>query len=129
MNNLPEKVFEVSPDPIVLITSEADIINCNKAGNELLGWEPENSGKSLFELDESLSRKDWKEIWSNLQRSHSHMIETTIQDKNGIQIPVQLIFSLIFPHDSSAACVFIRDISQKRHLEQRIREANIILDY
>lgn len=50
---------------------------------------------TLFDLDENLSKKAWKGLWSDLLKSKSELVETVIPDQNGAQCAVELNFTLI----------------------------------
>ena len=111
---LSEGVFNISPDPIFWVSIDGNIMEMNDVFINLLHLDNDSSGKiSWFDIDENLSRREWKDIWLRLGEYEEQVVETTITNKSGEQLPVELNFSFAKDGDSSVCCVFVIDISEK----------------
>ena len=90
--NMPaEKVLEVWPDPVILVSSDGIIVDSNQTFVKLFGTVSDQLNRiSLFDVDENLSRKAWKDIWKELGTSKSVITETSIQDKKGTLLSFEL---------------------------------------
>ncbi len=128
--NMPAgKVLEVWPDPVILVSSDGIIVDSNQTFVKLFGTVSDQLNRiSLFDVDENLSRKAWKDIWKELGTSNSVITETSIQDKKGTLLSFELSFSLVTNEDSPMACVFIKEISNRKKLEQQLQEAEFLLE-
>ncbi len=125
-------ILEATSDLVTMVDPEMDIIYLNKAGRELLGWE------NKAPIDKKISKMH--PLWL-IETIEKVVIPTTI-DKgiwwgetfisgpDGKEIPVSQV---IMSHKSKEGHVeyissIIRDISERKHLEERLRKANMDLE-
>jgi len=128
-NKWSEIALNFSSNPIIWISHDGHIEKFNQAFVKISGFvSDELKDMSLFDLDENLSKREWKAIWKNLQESKSEDVETTFNYKKGKPAPVELNFTIVEDKSVNISCVLIRDISQKRALDMKLEEANLLLE-
>ncbi len=128
-NKWSEIALNFSSNPIIWISHDGHVEKFNKAFVKISGFvSDELKDMSLFDLDENLSKREWKAIWKNLQESKSEDVETTFNYKKGKPAPVELNFTIVEDKSVNISCVLIRDISQKRALDMKLEEANLLLE-
>jgi len=128
-NKWSEIALNFSSNPIIWISHDGDVEKINEAFVKVSGFSSEEFiDMSLFDLDENLSKKQWKAIWKKLQGSKSEVVETTFNYKKGKSAPVELNFTIVEDKSVNISCVLIRDISQKRDLDIKFEETNLLLE-
>lgn len=128
-NKWSEIALNISSDPVIWILDNGNIQKFNEAFINFSGFSRDKlKNITLFDLDENLSKKEWKGIWEKLRSSNSELVETTFNDKDGKLIHVELIFTFVEDKDVNISCVLIRDISQRKALDVKSDEAESVLD-
>ncbi|MCZ6521363.1 MAG: sigma 54-interacting transcriptional regulator [Bacteroidetes bacterium] len=128
-NKWSEIALNFSSNPIIWISHDGHVEKINEAFVKVSGFSSEEFiDMSLFDLDENLSKKEWKAIWKKLQGSKSEVVETTFNYKKGKSAPVELNFTIVEDKSVNISCVLIRDISQKRDLDIKFEETNLLLE-
>jgi len=128
-NKWSEIALTFFSNPIIWISHDGYVEKFNEAFVKMSGFSPNNMKEiSLFDLDENLSKKEWKAIWEKLQKSKSEVIETTFNDKQGKPAPVELNFTMVEDKGINISCVLIRDISQQKALDMELDEVNLLLE-
>jgi len=128
-NKWSEIALNFSSNPIIWISHYGHVEKFNEAFVKVSGFSSEEFiDMSLFDLDENLSKKEWKSIWKKLQGSKSEVVETTFNYKKGKPAPVELNFTIVEDKSVNISCVLIRDISQKRDLDIKFEETNLLLE-
>ena len=123
--NWSELAITHSPDPIIWISIDGNIIKTNLAFDHLFYIDgDQQSDHTIFELDENLSKKDWKEICAELLSSKMTAKETVLINNKGQQVFAELVYSLI----ENVIHVLIRDVSERKKLEAKIEESNLVLE-
>lgn len=109
--------------PVCWVTSKGVIEKCNEAFHEFIGYTDDLlQDFSFFDFDENMSKKKWKNLWTNLEESKSFVLETAFNKELERDISVELNFTLIESKDVQLACVFIRDSSVDNALRIQIEE-------
>ena len=73
---LPELAINNFPDPILWISKDGNVLRFNSAFSTLIDLlKLESTGLSLFDIDENLSRKEWKIIWKKLNETKFCIIQ------------------------------------------------------
>ena len=119
-------LFETSPDAIVLIDLNFNIITVNQPALMLFGYEsPEEViGKNALEFiamnDRSRAAEDASKL---LKTGRGKTSEYSIQIKDGSLVPAELRASVIRDAEGKAKSfiVVIRDISERKASEEKIR--------
>jgi len=120
-------------DAIITTDLENRITGWNKAAEKLFGWTAyEVSGKifsSLLVPDNNVTEDSDKRDGNALNGMISNSMETVRLRKDGTKIDVSLTISPILNEDKKIIGLFdiIRDITERRLAEKRLKEANIEL--
>ena len=121
-------VFAASPDAITVVDLNGNIIECNEAALDVLGYLSKNEaiGKSGFAF---IAKKDRQRAMDNLknalEQGSVRNIEYTLLAKDGHELPAELSASVI--KDSSGNptgfVAIIKDVTERKKAEQVLRES------
>ena len=126
-NEWSEIALSISSDSVIWVSGNGDLIRFNDAFVKKNGFSHEElKDKSLFDLDENLSKKEWKQLWKTLQENSTATVETVFGNVEEKSIDVELNFTLL--SDIDVCCVLIRDISERKKLDQQLKEATLLLE-
>ena len=111
-------------DSILFVTHDAKIIYANNCTCRNWGYKPEEIlGRRVYELDTSYTVENWNTQWDELKKRGHVMFHTTYKAKdNGFRIVEATADHMVFG-DHSFGCVLIRDITERRHAEEALRES------
>ena len=127
-------LVESSADGIISKNLDGVIVSWNKGAESIFGYTKEEVvGQKVLDLlvPNSLQDED-KSIFSSVKdKKESISIETRRTTKAGTEVPVSLTFSPIFNDDYGIIGVSqsIRDISERKKAEAKIRELNTNLEH
>lgn len=138
---MPHEIFEnlnsqwshmalhLCSDPIFWLTKNGDVVRFNPAFKNIVSETEDDLIKmTIFDLDENLSKKEWKKIWKGLLEEGSKVVLSSLLTISNVYTYVELNFTAVQITDVELTYVIIRDISEKRNLEIKLKEANLILD-
>jgi PAS domain S-box-containing protein len=134
MESKAQSLLETAPDAMVIVNSFGQIILTNAQTeklfgylkNELLGQEVEILIPSRFLGKHGQHRKNF---FANAKtRSMGDGLELFGKHKNGKEFPVEISLSPLETEEGLLVSAAIRDISEKKKMENQIREANINLE-
>lgn len=121
--------LEQAPFVVCWLTAEARIFSANTAATKLLGYShAELTESSLFDLDESLTKKVWKSNWQELLQQGILKLTTELYPKNQASVPMALEMLLIPEEGSPICCLIARHAHPQTDLELQLREANLLLE-
>jgi len=107
-------------DQIFWLDSNGRFIRVNEAVCEQSGYTGEEILQmEVFDLNPSLSKKEWRERWENTKKMGQEILETEHQHKNGEFYPVEVTNNYIVHHGKEYFCSLVRDI-RKRKLEEEL---------
>jgi PAS domain S-box-containing protein len=128
-------IFTAAPDAIIVIDQKGDILRWNPKAETLFGWTAEEAvSRSLSEMIIPVRYRETH------RRGMSHFMATgegpvlgkTVEiqglHKSGAEIAIALSISPAMVNDQYIFIGFIRDITEKKLLEQEIREINMNLE-
>jgi PAS domain S-box-containing protein len=122
---LSELAINNFPDPVLWISKDGEVLKFNKAFDTLADLlKLESTDLSLFDIDENLSRKEWKAIWKKLNETKFATVETELTVESEKSYFSEMIFTLA----GNVSQLYIRDISEQKELESKLEEANFILE-
>jgi PAS domain S-box-containing protein len=128
-NGWAEIAMANSPIPILWLSPEARIIRFNQASATILGCGADKvQSLTLFDLDEQLTKKIWKEHWAALSKQKSLVVESQLNAVDGQAFPAELIFTLIEVGTFRLSCVIVRDMTKGREFAAKLEEANFLLE-
>ncbi|AEF54083.1 PAS domain-containing hybrid sensor histidine kinase/response regulator [Marinomonas posidonica] len=126
-------VVESSADGIISLNLDGIITSWNRGAEQIYGYKKrEVIGLSALQtlVPSELQNDDKKMFQRVRQQKQALSIETRIRTKSGAQVPVSLTISPIFDANEYIIGVSqsVRDISERKKSEAKIRELNISLE-
>lgn len=120
------ELFESSPDGIFVTDPEGRCTDMNSAACRMLGYaRAETLGKSLSEFLTAASATRFSVVKDTLGHGETHFAEWECRCKDGHTLPVEVNATLL---PSSRWKFFMRDIRERRRIEQQLRQAAIVFD-
>ncbi|OFW58878.1 MAG: hypothetical protein A2133_02310 [Actinobacteria bacterium RBG_16_64_13] len=115
-------------DQIFWATQDGKIVFVNDAMCEQLGYMREELLQmDLWAFDPS-PREIWSEAWETIKKQKSLTLETIHRTKGGTEIPVYLSANYIEYDGVEYNCVFARDITERRKMEEALRLTQLSID-
>lgn len=121
-------LFESATDAILILDMEGNFIDINKTAHERLGYSKEEM------LSMHLSKLDTPEFADKipvrieqLKQLGQHVFESAHQRKDGTSMPVEINTRIIDFHGKKAMLSVIRDITERKRTEEKLRETNTML--
>ncbi|HEX2250736.1 MAG TPA: PAS domain S-box protein [Gemmatimonadales bacterium] len=123
-------IVEHSADAILVMTPDRIIQTWNKGAERLFGYSAaEAVGQSLVQLivPEEYIRES-EELFETVRSAHQVQLETVRRHKNGTHLDVSLGLTphIQPPGELTAISAIIRDISERRRIEARLRQAEYL---
>ena len=127
-------VIENSNYAVVGTSLENNIISWNRGAEKMFGYQAsEVMGQSINMLmpEDDLLRDFWMALYKNKYDHSLDYAESTGRTKDGRNIIISLSASPIKDTDgvTSAISVFLKDITEEKHLGKALRESNSRLDF
>ncbi len=124
-----EMALNQSVYPVIWVKEDGRIVKFNQSLIEKTGYtSDELETLVLFDLDESLTKKSWKNIWEKTREEHAGFADSQLTTKAGKILPVEMNFTLVKSTQPPLCCIFINDISQRKELALKLKEANFLLE-
>ncbi len=115
-------LFNNSPDAIFVEDFEGRVLDANRSACELHGFErAELLGKSVLDLVPPETRVDVNREFSKLVSGEIRQLEGFSRTIDGRDIPIELKVSLIEYDASPALLLHVRDISERKKVEDALR--------
>lgn len=116
-------IYEGSMNAIFVCSMEGKILDTNQAAVDLSGY----STKELTELKlDNLFHRDYKHtlptILDRLTSGESVRLDSLLSRKDGIHVDVEVDISPVEFQDKSCGLAIIRDITERKQVEKRLRE-------
>ena len=126
---LTQYAVDHARDSIVWTDSQGRVIWFNDANCRSLGYTREElTERSIFLVDTRLDKDRWDRLWSRLKNEGGFTFETELQRKNGETFPVEVSLNYLNYGGREFNCSFVRDISERRQMEERATWLSRILD-
>lgn len=129
-------IFENAPDAVVVIDSANLILRWNPAATRIFGWEQEEVlGKRLPDIliPERYRQKHLAGMKRFLETGEGRIINRTIElqalHKNASEVQVELTISAARVEDGYLFIAFLRDITERKKGDERIRQLNATLEH
>lgn len=111
-------------DAVYWVRKDASIAYANQAASEMLGYNrQELEAMYIYQLNPAAPKDTWPKIWDLLEAKGRRTFETTHLAKDGRSIPVEVVANVLMVGDQSYSCAFTRDISERKALEERLRQS------
>ena len=109
-------------DQVLWIDREGNIIRVNDAACRESGYtSDELTGMSVFNLNPSLTKKEWDDKWIETKEKKQQVLETLHQKKDGQLYEVEVTNNFIEYEDVSYFCSTVRDIRKRKMEEELLR--------
>jgi PAS domain S-box-containing protein len=117
--------IDVHYDAVYWLDSDNRCVYVNEAACSALGYECEELiGKTIFDIAPQPTEEDMRGIWQKLREEGSYLRETVHRRKDGSEFPIDLLVTYIQFDGREFACAFARDISEKKRLEEQLRQSH-----
>jgi PAS domain S-box-containing protein len=115
-------------EPVLWISENGVLEANNDAFNLFVGLSKEElTNYSLFDLDENLSKKAWKEHWKKTKEEGSFIYEASIPIANGHSIFTEFRYTRVENIRKDLCFLVLRDVSKQNNLKLKLEEANLLL--
>ena len=109
-------VYQIEEDGTILYANKEAIRNLGYTHDELIG-------KSLFEIDTSLSPRKFKRHRNSLRTEGSRTFTSIHKRKDGSQFPVEITVNYIEFRDNLYSFSFAKDITERVAAEESLRQS------
>ena len=115
---------ETLADSAFLISKEGRVVYANEAAARQLGYSREEMiGMSMAQIDPGITQDTWDAAWALAAQYRKQTFETNHRTKDGRVFPVEVLASHLEIDGVAYSCSFARDITERRQIERRIRQA------
>jgi formate hydrogenlyase transcriptional activator len=109
-------------DQIFWIDKKGKFIRVNDAVCRMSDYSMEElMAMTVFDLNPSLSRKEWEERWIETKKLGQQILETEHRDKSGQFYPVEVTNNFIEHNEEEYFCSSVRDIRKRKMEEELLR--------
>ena len=116
--------IDVHYDGAYWLDTDNRFIYVNEAACKALGYEREElMGKTIYEVMPTLTVHEMRGAWERLRKTGSFVTEAVGLRKDGSKFPADVVTAYVQFGGREYACGFAHDISEKRRLEEQLRQA------
>ncbi len=132
--HLNTTILETAMDGVILVNSQGTVLNWNKQAENILELKREETvGHSIYSLLPYKLRKELQSSFNNYIQTGSDelinkRVETSVNRKNGTVVYVELTIIAIETKDDYLFNAFFRDITNKKIIDNEIREAKVLAE-
>jgi PAS domain S-box-containing protein len=109
-----DAIFWIGQDAKILYVNEAACLSLGYSSAELLSM-------LVHEIDENFTAETWSDRWRLIKQCGSLTLESQHRTKNGRTFPVEVQVNFLEFNGKESHCVFVRDITQRKKVEQALR--------
>jgi two-component system sensor histidine kinase/response regulator len=125
---LTQQAVNTSADQIFWATRDGGIAFVNDAMCKQLGYDREELlHMKVWDIDPS-TRVEWAEAWATIKRQKSMTAESSYLARDGREIPVHLSANYVEYGGAEYNCVFARDVSDRKLMEEQLRLTQLSVD-
>ncbi len=117
LDNAPDAVFWDGARSPYSYVNEAALAMTEYSREELLRM-------TVKDLDSEFDLAKWKAIQERILENGSSTFEGTIRTKTGKIVPIEICSTRIHFQDMEYAVSFVRDVTQRKHLEQELSQSH-----
>jgi hypothetical protein len=111
-------------DPCVWLSLDANIIYANHAACRSLGYSrDELLSMKVHAIDPNYSPESWADLWNAIKAHGAFKLESINRRKDGTEFPVEITVNYLHHHGQEYICAFVRDVSERKQNEERLRHA------
>ncbi len=121
---LPDRTFEQVSDPIIWLGSDGSIHRVNKAACQSLGYSrKEFLSLTAYDISPDIQEDTCPWLWAKIKEEKTFTVYFQLQKKNGDEFPTEVTNYFIAFDGKEFICCFIRDITERRAVEDELRRA------
>ncbi|MCX6999808.1 MAG: PAS domain S-box protein [Candidatus Sumerlaeota bacterium] len=110
-------------DIILWFDADSNFFYANEAASRILGYSADELlSMKISDIDAVLTKETHRERWKLMEKQGAITFESIHTTKDGRQIPVDINVTYLQYGGKKFGCAFIRDISERRAAETKIRE-------
>ncbi|MDG6244940.1 MAG: PAS domain S-box protein [Methanolobus sp.] len=117
-----ESAFWIAPDASFMFVNEAVCRNYGYSRKELLSMK-------VFDIDPDFPESKWDDLWNRAKKYKSLQMESKHHTKDGRIFPVEISLSYLEFEDIQYLFSFVRDITDRKNLEEIFKEYTNELKY
>jgi len=122
---IAKETIDKAPIIIEWIKEDGSYHYVNQRAVEVAGWTKEEFyEKKIFEIDPLVTKKIWKEIFTERQKKDLQDFESKYPTKNGKSFPCLVSASNIEFEGTVYNCAYIADISELKAIQNKLKETN-----
>lgn len=114
VKNLRDQIFWMDRHGKFIRVNEAVCRESGFSMNELLAM-------NVFDLNPTLTKKEWNERWEETKLLTQQILETEHRRKDGVTYPVEVTNNFIEHHGEEYFCSSVRDIRKRKMEEELLR--------
>ncbi|WP_224981979.1 PAS domain S-box protein [Geomonas agri] len=119
---------EHTRDGVAWVDEEGRILFANESLCRIFAVSPaEVPTLTVFKLVPQYTPEHWSERWRHLERDGSQIVELMAQAGDGHSVPIEVSSNFLVHQGRGRICSFIRDISERKRLEEKNKEALSLL--
>jgi len=123
-------LFDYSVDGLTVRNLKGELLLCNKSYEEMLGRTFDELNHQHFtKLCDPQEKRALNDKYLQALDGKSILFEFTYEHKDGHQFPVEIRSIVIDYRGESCVLTAVRDISERREKDQRLRELSAVVDY
>ena len=127
--NLVQSSLEATSDALYWMTPDSTIVNVNEAACRLLGYTREELLQlRVPDVDVHYDEELWVSHFIELRKFGTLKFESKQRTKDGRLIPVEIVANYIRFGDEEYNCAFVRDITERKAVENSLRESEFELE-
>lgn len=114
-----------SADVIFWVRPDGSYAYWNRAACQLLGYSSQDFlHLKTFDLNPDHQGAAWQVHWAELRESGFLRFETMLRRKDGVRLPVEITANHVLGNDQEFNCAFVRDLSERKQIEDDLRRLN-----
>jgi diguanylate cyclase (GGDEF)-like protein/PAS domain S-box-containing protein len=113
-----------SADPVFWVYPDAQLFYANDAACRALRCDrPDLLASSMAAFDVNFSPRTWDRRWRELKSKEHLMLESVHRASDGRLFPVEVLMNYVEFGGQEYACVFARDITERRRADAELRDS------
>jgi len=121
-------LFEASMDPILLVTIDGQVFDCNTSACEMFGYTKEELLRlSVTDLVPEEFQTKLSEVVTKLRKKGTIFTEALYKKKTEEFFPCEINVQIATFGDEQMAIVYVRDITQRHKAEEELKEGERFL--
>ncbi|HYG34317.1 MAG TPA: PAS domain S-box protein, partial [Clostridia bacterium] len=117
-----------APDAVLWLREDGRVIYVNEAACHFLGYtKDELLSLTIFDINPEYSPEKWAFHWREMRHGKKRVFEARHKTKEGRIHPVEVSTTYMSFEDQECLCGFIRDISERKQMENALEQRLIAL--